>query len=257
MTEGEKMSRHWKLKSFTFILGILLLGLSGNVRAQEISVFTDNWPPYNFEANGEIVGVSTELIEEALKKTKIPYNLQMFPFKRAFITVQRTPNSMFFTVARTPVREDKFAWIGPIYPRRVLLFKLKNRDDIQINNLEDVMKYRTGVVLGGSVESYFNEHGFPKDSYAVVSNAEQLLKLLFHERVDIIPGDPLDMAYQVKNSEFKNVELEMVHLLTEEGGYYMAANKDTPAEIIAKIQDSLEQLMETGARDRIIKKYVE
>jgi len=250
------MSCQWNIKSFTILIIILFLGLAGTAKAHDLTVLVDNWPPYNFEKNDKIVGINTELIEAALQKAKIHYKLITYPFKRALITVQRTPNTMLFTVARIPQRENMFVWIGPLHPRILYLYKLKNRTDIQINDVEDIKKYRTGVLLGGSVEQFFITNNFHKDNYYLVSNSEQLLKMLFRKRIDLIPGDPLDLAFQMKSLKYKYSKLEIAYLLSEEGGYYMIANKKTSNKILAKIQKALEEVLATGARDRIIKKYI-
>lgn len=137
------------------------------------------------------------------------------------------------------------------------LFKLKDRTDIQINDIEDSKKYRTGVLLGGSVEALLLAKGFHKGDYYSTRKSSQLLKMLIEKRLDLIPGDPLDLAYQIKNLGHKYSELENVYLLSEEGGYYMIANKDTSNEIIVKIQKALELILATGTKDRILQKYVE
>ena len=230
--------------------------MAGGAKHQELTIFVDRWPPYNFEENGKIVGISTELIEAALKKANMRYKLVIYPFKRALITVQSNPNTMLFTVARIPQREDMFAWIGPLHPRKVSLYKLKDRTDILINDIEDIKKYRTGVLLGGSVEKFLLAKGFHGDNYYSIRNSEQLLKMLIEKRLDLIPGDPLDLAYQIKTLGHRPSELEIAYPLSDEGGYYMIANKDTSNEIIMKIQKALELILATGARDRIIQKYV-
>ncbi|WP_291327912.1 ABC transporter substrate-binding protein [Desulfovibrio sp. UCD-KL4C] len=250
------MRCQWKVKSFKILIIILLLGIVGNAQATELTIFVDNWPPYNFKQNDKIVGISTELIEVALQKAKIKYKLVLYPFKRALITVQKKPNTMLFTVARIPQREDMFTWIGPLHPRRVYLYKLKNRTEIQINNVEDIKKYYTVALSGGSIEQFFIANDFNEHTYHLVSKSDQLLKMLFKQRADLIPGDPLDLAYQMTNLGYKYSELEIAYLLSEEGGYYMIANKNTPKKILIKIQESLDSILATGARDRIIKKYV-
>lgn len=250
------MTWHWMMKSFKILIIILLLGLTATAEAQKLTIFVDEWPPYNFEKNGKIVGISTELIEMALTNADIQYDIVLYPFKRALITVQRTPNTMLYTVARIPQREDMFAWIGPLHPREVYLYKLQKRTDIQINNVEDIKKYHTGVLSGGSIEQFFIANGFHKENYDLVNRSEQLLKMLFAERVDLIPGDPLDLAYQIKMLGYKYTEIETACFLAEEGGYYMIANKDTSADILIKIQKSLEEVLATGVRDQIIRKYV-
>lgn len=179
------MCCQWKLKLFRILIIMLLLGMTGTASARELTVLVDNWPPYNFERNGTIVGISTELIEAALQKAHIQYKLAVYPFKRALATVQKNTDTMLFTVARIPQREDMFAWIGPLHPRRLYLFKLKNRTDIQINTLKDINKYRTGALAGGSVEQFFIANGIHENNYYLVSDSENLLKLLLKKELTL------------------------------------------------------------------------
>jgi len=170
--------------------------------------------------------------------------------------VRSTPYTMLYTVARIPQREDEFAWIGPLHPRKVFLFKLKNRTDIQIDNLEDIKKYRTGVLSGGSVEQFFINNKL-SEYYHLVNYSGQLLKMLLMGRLDLIPGDPLDLAYQMKRLGSNYSQLEVAYFISDEGGYYMVANKETPVEILVKIQESLEEVIGTGLRERVIERYVQ
>jgi len=249
------MSYQFNIKSSYILAIILLICLSSVAKAQEITIFVDNWPPYNFTKNGRIVGISTELIELALQNSNIQYKLVPHPFKRALLTVERTPNTMLYTVARIPQREDMFAWIGPLHPRELYLYKLKDRTDIQINDIADLKKYQTGVLSGGSVEQFFISNGFHEDNYHLTTDYEQLLKMFFAKRIDLIPGDPLDIEYQMNVLKYEYSNIETATLLTEEGGYYMIANKDTPASIISTIQRSLEGVLASGVKNQIIKKY--
>ncbi|WP_319759266.1 transporter substrate-binding domain-containing protein [Maridesulfovibrio sp.] len=243
------------MKYFIFLITILFLGMARTADAQKITILVDNWPPYNFKKDNEIVGINTELIEAALKRTHIKYKLVMYPFKRAMKTVQKYPNTMLLSVALIPQRKAHYAWIGPMQARRVYLFKLKERTDIQIKDKQDLKKYRTGVQLGGSIEQFFIANNIHTDHYSLVSNSESLLKMLFKKRVDLIPGDPLETAYQLKNMGHDFSELEAAYLVSEEGGYYMVANKDTSASIISSIQESLDEVLASGAKEQLIEKY--
>lgn len=238
--------------------GILLfLTLSTSLQAKELTVLISDWAPYNFKQNDKVVGISTDLVEAALNRSGLEYKILIYPFKRALYTVENTPNTLLFTVARINQRENRFKWIGPLYPRQVYLYKLKSRTDIQINSIKDIKRYRTGALLGGTVEQYFKTNNFQEnDDYLITTNSAQLLKILLKQRVDLIPGDPLDLSYQIKQLGFELSELEKAYLLSNEGGYYIIANKATSNELVAKIQSSLDKLISEGFRDTIIKKYL-
>ncbi|WBF69103.1 transporter substrate-binding domain-containing protein [Desulfovibrio subterraneus] len=249
------MSRQWKPKHFILLL-IAFFYSSPYANAQDLTIFFDIWPPYNYIESGKTVGISTELIETTLQNSNIKYKLVQHPFKRAILTVETTPYTMVYTVARIPQREDAFTWIGPLHPRKVYLYKLKERTDIQIANVEDIKKYHTGALSGGSVEQFFIANGFHTSRYYLANSSEQLVRMLFAERIDLIPGDQLDIAFLINSMEYDYSRIEVAYLLDEEGGYYLAANKNTPHDTLEKLQKSLNKVLATGFKDEIIKKYV-
>ncbi|MCU4674143.1 ABC transporter substrate-binding protein [Catenovulum sp. 2E275] len=245
------------MKRFITLNIIIFVIITTNIKAQELTILTHQWAPYNFKEQDIITGISTELVESALHMTGFKYKLQLYPFKRALYTAQTTPNTMFFTVARIPQLETKFKWIGPLHPRVVYLYRLKKRTDIQISSIEDIKKYQTGALLGGSVEQFFKTNGFQeKEDYFLTATSEQLLKLLAKGRADLIPGDPLDLAYQMQNSEYNFSDLEQAFLLSDIGGYYIAVNQETADEVVAKIQTALDKIINAGSREVIINKYL-
>jgi len=230
----------------------------GSAKAQELTVLVSNWAPYNFVKNDKIVGISTDLVKAALERANVKSQFLVYPFKRALYTVKQDPNVMMITVARVPERENMFRWIGPLHPRTVYLYKLKSRTDIQINSVEDIQKYKTSVLLGGSVEQFFKTQGFSEQAdYFMTSTSTQLLKILFKGRADLIPGDPLDLAFQLRNMKHDFSELEHAYQLSDEGGYYMIANKNVSNELVYRIQAALDQLLAEGINYRIIDKYIQ
>jgi polar amino acid transport system substrate-binding protein len=156
---------------------MILLSLLSNINANaqdpepELTILLNDWPPYNFNKGGKLVGISTELVEAALQKANIKYKLLVYPFKRALYTVQETPNTLLFTVARIPELENMYKWNGPLHTREVYLYKLNSRSDIQINNIADIKQYKTSVLMGGSVEQFLKRNHFQEniDYYVTVN----------------------------------------------------------------------------------------
>ena len=151
-----------------------------------------------------------------------------------------------------------YKWIGPLHTREVYLYKLNSRSDIQINKIADIKQYKTSVLMGGSVEQFLKRNHFQENiDYYVTVNSEQILKALFKKRTDLIPGDPLDLAYQMKTLGYDQSAIEKAYLLSNEGGYYMIANKKTSDEMITKIQKSLDEVLASDKKDKTIEKYLQ
>ncbi len=229
--------------------------LATGMNADVLKVHADNWAPYNYVENDRIVGISTELVEATLMRANIPYELVVMPWKRGYRETQTRKNSLLFTVNRTKRREALFKWVGPLFESQVYLHRLKSRDDITVTNLDDVKDYRVGILRGGSVQGYLDAHGFSEENYYLSSKADLLLKILFADRVDLIPGDRLDLAYQLNQSGRHYSDLEKA-LFLYGGSYYIAVNKDTSDEIVEQLQTALNELVSEGMQDQLINKYL-
>jgi polar amino acid transport system substrate-binding protein len=180
--------------------------------------------------------------------------LKLKPWKRAYQDTLETPNTILFTTSRTEKRENLFKWVGPLFPRQIVLYRLSSRQDIQVHHLDDLHQYRLGVLRGGSVEEYFNSKGIV--NYQTVGKEVQNILKLFVGRVDLIPGSDISMAFRMKETPYKFTDLKKVFVLIDEGGYYMAINKRTPDEVVIKLNEAFTSLIEEGFRQKVSTKYL-
>lgn len=225
---------------------------------RQLLIPTEEWPPYNFMKDGEVVGLSTDLVKAMLARAEIDCRLEVWPWKRAYATTLKQPYTLLYTTSRTAQREHLFKWIGPLYPRQLHLFKLKSRKDIRIDGWESLKKYEIGVLRGGSVEELLQSKGFEAENhYWPVSEVEQNLRKIFLQRIDLVVGSDMTLAFRLKNSSHKFSDLEKVFLLADQGGYYIAVNKDTPDRLITKLQMAFDALIQAGLREQIQSRYLQ
>ena len=52
--------------------------------------------------------------------------------------VDRQGNTLICSLARTPEREGLFEWVGPISERRILLYRHRDRIDINLKTPDDL-----------------------------------------------------------------------------------------------------------------------
>ena len=244
------------MKKYMMCLLIILLSNTA-FGAEKIRVLTEEWPPYNYVVDGTIVGISTDLVKATLDRAGVDYQMEVWPWRRAYITALEQPNTFLFTTSRTKQRESLFKWIGPLYRRQLHLYKLKSRTDIQVNGLEDLKKYEIGVLRGGSVEEFLKSKGFKEDDHLwPVTTVQQNLLKVFLMRIDLIVGSDMSLSYRLKDSRYKFADLEKVFLLDDQGAYFIAANKETPDEMVQRLQTAFDDLIKQGLRERIRNKYL-
>ena len=72
-----------KVRILVSMLFVITFPLVGSAWAQYLEVVTEQYPPYNYEEDGQVKGVGTEVVEEVLKEAGIDYNIKVLPWARA------------------------------------------------------------------------------------------------------------------------------------------------------------------------------
>lgn len=245
-----------RLNKLSIYACFLVLAFAPPSFAQKLLIYTDDWAPYNFKNNDEIVGISTEIIKEAMAIAGVDYEIIMRPWARSYKTVTRTPNTALFTIHRSDKRESLFKWAGPIVKSNIYLYKLQSRADIEIRQFSDLRGFYIGALNSGAVHQHLLSKGLNESNLHAQSHADNLLNLLFAERVDLIPGDELDLQYQLKNNKHHYDDLKKAFFLYD-SRYYIAFNKEVPNNLIDKVQEALNQLHETSKTQAIVNHYIE
>lgn len=244
---------------FTLSLIIIASLTIGVARAQEITVVTYEWPPYNYTENGKITGTSTQIVQSVLNSAKVESEYRVYPWRRAYKMATEQKNILIYTIRRTPEREALFKWVGPITPpSHSYFYKLKKRSDIVIRSLEDARHYKIGVVRDDSMHLLLLRHGFEENTnLSVVTTDTQNLKRLFRERIDMIIWTELTLGLKAKALGLPFDHLEKVFMLWEDKeGYYMAFSRQTPNELIERVATAMEHVREQGLIESTIKNYL-
>lgn len=181
------------------LVGLSLLLLSPQIHTQELTVFTEEMPPYSYcDEHSKAAGFSTDVVRELLKRSRITLvegRVFAYSWARAYGIVKRKKNTALFSTTRTDDRERLFKWVGPIASRTVWLWTLKERRDIRIVSIEEAKPYRIGDVRGYATANYLTTLGFTLD---LCNSDEQNFKKLIAHRFDILPALDLSASYQMK-----------------------------------------------------------
>lgn len=242
-------------RKLVVVLLILSVLPAGAVWAHKLTFYTEDWPPFNFtDKAGLVTGYSVELVNAACKLAGIECKIQRVPWARGYHETLTNENTALFTTARLAQREPLFKWVGPLYQKQTVLYKLKSRKDIKVNNIEDLKAYKIGVVLGGSTDQYLRTQGFAKELDLTTTDAQNIQMFLLG-RFDLLPGEPLITALNMKDMAYKFSDLEVAFVLIDEGVYSIAVNKDTSDEMVNKLQQGLDRVVKDGLKEKLAAKY--
>ncbi len=219
-----------------------ILSTHGLSAENEVTVVTELMPPYQKIVNGKVDGLATRIIKQVLTCADIQADIQLLPWKRAYFTALYHKNTLIYSMARIPPREQQFFWIGTLFDTSIILYKLKGREDIVIKNFEDIKKYRLGLLRSGFITSYFIHHGFkPGKDFSFYEEESSKIPMLQQRRFDLIDGNPLFVRIDNKSNQ-SNKLLEPVYTLKHHQQLYLAANKNSDLNMIKKIKICLKKV---------------
>ncbi|WP_020405440.1 substrate-binding periplasmic protein [Hahella ganghwensis] len=222
-----------------------------------VSFLHSNWPPFEYvDKHGQTTGYTIDILNALLELVDIDSTIQLFPWNRAYRTTLTRPNHAVFTLARTKEREPLFYWVGPIASREIYLWKLKSRDEINVNSLEDVKNYRVGTVRGEAGEKQLLDNGFKYDiNIHSVDDQSRNFLLLFNKRIDFFYGLELTTFFILKKEGYDPTQVEKTVLLSGGQEYYFGFNRETPERVVRLFQDALQTIKDNGTFTRIQRKY--
>lgn len=168
---------------------LALLCASALARAETLVLLTENLVPFNMAVNGGnyakddgISGISTDTVRAACERAQIECQLILrFPWDRVYQQALSEPGYGVFSTARTPEREDKFKWVGPLAVNDWVLMA-RGDSSIHLNSLEDAARYRIGGYKNDAISQHLVDRGL-----------QVQLALRDNENVDKLASGQIDL----------------------------------------------------------------
>ena len=227
-----------------------------------LTIVTEDWAPFQFEQGERVTGMATEVVEAVLREAQLQGNIAIYPWARAYNLALRDKNTAIYSLARTSEREHHFLWIGEVAPYKIHLWKLRKREDIVINTLEDAKKYKMGGVYKDVKTEYLiANHGFRTGKHIYIVHQDMLnLKMLLGGRIDYFPHSEVTMKAKLDQLGVSLSEVEKVYTFTEgplSRDLYLALNIESDKALASKLTLALKSVRENGTYARIRQKYLQ
>lgn len=229
-----------------------LLALCAPVAA-ELRLLTEEAPPMSFIRDGEPSGFSVEVVRALLARTGDSGKIEVLPWTRAFHLAQQAADTALFSTVRTPVREDRFHWVGPIVVGTTSFYSLKS-SHLVIDTLQQAAasgplalpkQWYTYETL--SAQGFSNLYG--------VSSSKQMVTMLKHGRVKLIATEDLTLAGELAAAELKPQDVT-AHVPFMRSAYYIAFSPQTSVVRVMRWQRALQQMHEGGSLAAILKRWL-
>jgi ABC-type amino acid transport substrate-binding protein len=246
--------------SITTISG---LAFDQAVSAKDLTYITEQYPPYNYQENGRLQGISVDLLERIWERIGVDLNrsvIKVLPWTDGYQTTLKENNTVLFTTFRIPEREQLFKWVGPIASGRDVLLAKSNKN-ITITTLEDLKKYKiAGIENDIAVERLLND-GVKKENLVLEKTSASIIAMLKNGTIDAWAYNDLAGLWLIKQSGANASDYKVAYVLAQGDGYF-TFNKKTSDSIVQSFQQALDSIKNnrdsSGVSDyeKILTKYI-
>lgn len=205
---------------------------------------------HTYLRGGQVAGPASEVVQATLQRAGFTgYTLSLYPWARAYDLALAEPNVLIFLIARTPEREARFQWVGELLRMDFHLYRLRDRAEVQVRQLDDARRWRIGVLRDDVRHQFLKAQGF--DRLVVAGQPAEIFQRLLAGQVDLVPLPEVDAAALCRQAGLPASTLERVHRL--EGlshSLQMAYSLATPLEVVERTRRAFAELKAEGQVQR-------
>ncbi|MBP0940697.1 MULTISPECIES: substrate-binding periplasmic protein [Pseudomonas] len=240
----------------TLISVLLCLLLSAPARADHYQVVTEEWPPYNYSENGQITGMTTEIVRAIMKVTGHDLTIVLAPSMRASLILKMRPRTIMYSMFRTPEREHVYKWVGPILEEAIHPYQLAAAPPV--TSLEQLLHApQITTRHAGLLPDMLQSLGF-KNLDKSATESVQLYRMLLSDRTAIIIGDTdAGVAYQSRQLNIAPGTLRQIPIELYRSSLYIAFSRDCEDDVVDSWASALETLRQSGELERIQRRYTQ
>ncbi len=229
-----------------FILSVLLL------HSTQLTIYCEDDPPFQIINNGQISGLTGEIVQEIQHRLKNKDKIEVVPWARGYKALETQPNTVLFSVSRTKERNELFQWVGPINEISYGLYA-KSNSKIVINNLDDAKKLKTiGVYINDIRDQYLTQQGFTNLD-RVNDNTINIKKLMLG-RIDVYADSDDGLESNAKSAGYNSKDLKLLYVFMKTQ-LYIAMSKNTDPAIVKQWNKALNDMKSDGTFKKIFHKY--
>ena len=221
---------------------------------ERLTYLTEEYYPYNYTEDGKLKGISVDLLHMVWKELGIhPAAVESLPWARAYERLQNEPDTVLFTMARTPERDPLFRWAGPIDTVRFVLIARKDHR-IQLDSLNDLAGLSVGTLRDDVSDTLLAPYRGIAHIQAVADMKQNISKLM-NNRLDLVAYEENSWRKIAVRSGLSPDDFETVYVLRETPVYY-AFHRDTPEALVAQFQCALERVKARPEYQRLFEDYL-
>lgn len=244
------------MSAFRLFAVVFLFCGASLARAEALVLLTENLAPFNMSVNGSnfakgegVSGISADILRAVCQRAEVEcQQILRFPWQRVYQQTLEDGGYGLFSTARTQEREALFKWVGPIATNHWVLLA-RGDSPIQLANLQDAARYRIGGYKGDAKTQFLLDRGL---SVQTTLRDNENARKLDKGQIDLWVTSEQAGRYMARQEGIDNLRVvQRLHAAE----LYLALNRQTPTELVQKLQTALDALRAEGVLQAIETRY--
>ena len=248
--------RRWIAPALACALLLPIVAPAAPAAGADLHGYTEPLPPLNHGDGSLAMGFSVDLLRSLAQRAGLTLQVQVLPWPRAVAMAAADRQSVLFTLTRTAAREADYRWVGPIARRRIVLYRLADRPDVQARSLQDLPALRTAVARESATARSLIEQGLAAHLEPAL-NDEASMRMLLARRVDAVAMLDFAAAWHAARQGAGFPGLQALFVLDDRHEYYFGLHKDAPDEVVARLQRALDAARRDGDLEQLTRRYLQ
>ncbi|MGB0833284.1 MAG: substrate-binding periplasmic protein [Psychrobium sp.] len=198
-----------------------------------------------------VTGPAAELMKALLAEAQLTGEFKIVPWSRAYNTALSRPDTIIYSIAKTPERADLFTWIGEVIPLRYQFYRLKSSTHVNPANLEQSKAFTIGAISRGAIHQFLRREKFPK--VVAVASPTSHIRMFMNNRYDLIVIDSSSLNKVCMTTELDCSLIEAVLPIPKiSNSLYIALNNSSSPQIAQQLKEAYNELKNNGQYKRIM-----
>lgn len=236
-----------------FLCAALLAWLAPAGHAQELQIFTEDWPPITYGSGTRVEGMAVEVVQALQARLGNHQAIQLVPWARGYKALQDESNVLLFTVGRSEEREKLFYLLGPIAISTTALYARKGQAARLLALGDEMRMLKVGAYRSSIFADTAQKNGFT--NLELAPTPQVVANMLLAKRFDLWVEGSVVVASVLKDIGHAPDEVEKVKVL-DSLSLYLAFSAQTPLATVKAWEEALRWLKKDGNFVKIHHKWL-
>lgn len=170
---------------------VLFLSVCIPLQADSLNIYGGSTPKLQYVLDGKAGGPATRVVEHLMQNAGIAYNIRVSNWARAHKQYSEDPQSLMFSIVRTPAREKQYRWLASLGMVDLHIGRKSTRTELNPKSFDDLKGYSIGAVRNAYTHRLLENQGFKlNEDFFVVATPSELMQLIQHDKLDFVFYEP-------------------------------------------------------------------